>query len=550
MAKSRTSYDAVIVGAGAGGGACAWALVRKGLSVLVLDAGPSFDPTRDYLANKSNWEEGFPEKAGSRGRYSVAELQSLEAKWRHIRSWNHVGGPLNPSDRRISLGYQHVRGVGGSTLHFTGEAHRINPRAMKLKSQFGVAADWPVSYDELEPFYTQAERIVGVAGPSNDRLRPRSSPYPYAPHPLSYASRYLLQGFKNKGLYLTENSLAVLPSARPGRAACNYCGCCLKGCPRQDKGSVDVTYLREAVATGKCQIQPMSVVTRVVANGDAIGGVYCRDSNGERLIEAAIVILACGAIETPRLLLNSADSKSPDGLANESGLVGKNFMETLTWTSNAISEKHLGSHRGLPVDSICWDFNNPDSIPNVIGGCRVAPSVAESDLIGPVNYARRVASGWGLKHKNQMRDLFGNVLSLSGICESLPNPRSYVDLDPILKDVNGLPIARIHSYVDEMAARRIEFMAKICRDIFAGIGEKNIFEEFGSYDIFSSTHVFGTCRMGRLANDSVVNEWCRSHRWKNLYIVDASVFPSSGGGESPSLTIQALALRAMQSING
>jgi choline dehydrogenase-like flavoprotein len=147
-----------------------------------------------------------------------------------------------------------------------------------------------------------------------------------------------------------------------------------------------------------------------------------------------------------------------------------------------------------------------------------------------------------------MRQKFGRALSLSGICESLPHPRSYIDLDPTVRDPSGQVVARIHSHVDDMATKRIEFMARICREILAESGAKEIFEEFSSYDIFSSSHVFGTCRMGKDAQASVVDAWCRSHRWKNLYIVDASVFPSSGGGESPGLTIQALALRAMGNI--
>jgi choline dehydrogenase-like flavoprotein len=308
-----------------------------------------------------------------------------------------------------------------------------------------------------------------------------------------------------------------------------------------------VTYLREAVATGLCDIRSECIATRIeTAKDDRVRGVHYTDKQGTHFVEAPILILAGGAIETPRLLLASSDSRSPQGLANESGHVGRNFMETLLWISNALHPDPLGSHRGLPVDSICWDYNAPDAIPGVIGGCRIGPSMSESDLLGPVNYARRVVKGWGQAHKAAMRKNFGHVLSLAGICESLPHKNSYVDLDPQIKDASGVPVARIHSFVDDMATKRIEFMAGICRDVLAASGTTNIFEEFGSYDIFGSSHVFGTCRMGKDEKDSVVDANCRSHRWKNLYVVDASVFPSSGGGESPGLTIQALALRAVE----
>lgn len=547
MAKAK--YDAVIIGAGAGGGASAWALTRKGLRVLVLEAGPRFEAAIDYRASSPEWEQGFPVKPGSQGRYTFGRMQPLEERWSRLRSWNHISGRLNPGSERIPFGYHHVRGVGGSSLHFTGEAHRLNPKSMRMKSQFGVAADWPLSYSALEPYYFEAEEFVGVAGPAGDASRPRAAPFPYPAHPPGYCSTILKRGFESKGLHLIENALAVLPQARTGRSACNYCGCCLKGCPRADKGSIDVTYLRAAEASGLCKVLPGRFATRIETDReDRVRGVHYRDRSGVHFVESPVLILACGAIETPRLLLASTDQRSPNGLTNESGQVGKNFMETLLWTSNALYPEQIGSHRGLPVDTICWDFNAPDAIPGVIGGCRFSSSVAESDLIGPVNYARRVVKGWGHAHKASMRNVFGRALSLTGIGESLPHTRSYVDLDPEARDANGVPLARIHSHVDEMAVKRITFMAKMCRELLAAAGANEIFEEFSSYDIFSSTHVFGTCRMGRSAEDSVVDAYCRSHRWKNLYIVDGSIFPSSGGGESPGLTIQALALRAMEQI--
>jgi choline dehydrogenase-like flavoprotein len=224
--------------------------------------------------------------------------------------------------------------------------------------------------------------------------------------------------------------------------------------------------------------------------------------------------------------------------------VGKHFMETLFWASSGLHPGPLGSHRCLPSDSICWDYNAPDAVPEVIGGCRFSSNVAEADLLGPINYAARVIGGWGKSHKRAMREVFGNVLSVGAIGESLPNAGSYVDLDPEERDANGLPLARIHSFLPELELRRLDFMARKSREILKASGVGQVVEEYGSYDTFSATHVFGTCRMGRDPGESVVDPYCRSHRWGNLFIVDASVFPSSGGGEAPSLTIEALAIRS------
>ena len=196
------------------------------------------------------------------------------------------------------------------------------------------------------------------------------------------------------------------------------------------------------------------------------------------------------------------------------------------------------------MDWVAWDYNRPDAIPGVIGGCRFGPAMAESDLVGPIAYANRVVDGWGTSHKQDMRDAFGRVLSIAALGESLPHENSYVTLSD-RTDHHGLPVAQIHSYLDQQALKRLRFMTETCREIVLESGADDIFEEFSSVDAFSSTHVFGTCRMGTNEQNSVVDQNCRSHRWSNLYITDASVFPSSGGGESPGLTIQALAIRAV-----
>jgi choline dehydrogenase-like flavoprotein len=532
-------HDVVIVGAGAGGGSVALGLARAGARVLLLEAGPRFEPARDFRLDLPTWElQRFPNKAGSRGTYSYAPLQMLDPQQTQLRSYNAITGRMVPGDQRHVYGYHHVRGVGGSTLHFTGEAHRLNPRAMRLRSEHGVGADWPLDYAELEPWYTQAERVAGIAGPAQTAQRPRREPCPLPAHDLSYASRKLANGAASLGWGWEPNTLAALSSPYDGRPSCNYCLQCTRGCPRGDKGSADVTFLRAAEATGRCTIQAGVQVTQLIAGErDRVSGLVYRDGQREQRLAAPVIVLCAGSVETPRLLLAS------DNLANESGQVGRNFLETLSWNCVGLHPEALGSHRGLPSDSICWDFNAPDAIPGVVGGMRMSPAVGEADLAGAFNYATRVVGGWGLRHKQAMRAQFGHALGVGAIGECLPDPGSYIDLDPDKTDDNGMPVARIHSHLGDMAIRRIAFMAARCRELLNASGVETLVEEYGSYDLFSATHVFGTCRMGADSAQSVVNADCRSHRWRNLYIVDGSVFPSSGGGESPSLTIEALGLR-------
>ena len=542
--------DVIIIGSGAGGGASAWALAQQGIKVLLLEAGPVYDPYQDYKLSQDDWElRMFPDKQQHKLKYSFSALQPLEEKYQSLRSWNHIHGLFNTSTIRKAYKYHHVQGVGGSTLHFTGEAHRLHPQAFKMQSQYGAAADWPLSFAELQSYYEQAEKLIGVSGDSEDNSRPRSSDFPLQAHKPGYASRKIVSSSEKTGLKWVANSLAVLSSPYDNRPSCNYCNNCNRGCPRKDKGSVDVTFINKALQSGYCQLQSNSTVQRIISGkNDRVQGVEYIDAQGEiHLATADIIIVACGAVETSRLLLLSAADNN-QGLANESGLVGKNFMETLAWVSSGIHPENIGSHRGLPSDIISWTYNAPDSIPGVIGGCRFSTTAAESNLIGPVNYAKRVVKGWGLQHKQAMRDSFGHVLSIGAIGESLPDSRSFISLDNDKTDRFNRPIAKINSYLAESEVKRLLFMADKCREILTASGVENIFEEYGTYDYFSSTHVFGTARMGSDPQTSVVNSYGQSHRWKNLFIVDASIFPSSGGGESPSLTIEALAIRTAKYI--
>jgi choline dehydrogenase-like flavoprotein len=537
-------HDAVVVGSGAGGAAAVWALTKGGAKVLLLEAGPAYNPATDYRLDRPDWERSqFPAKVPTRGRQSYATMQLLEDRWSELRSWNKQRGPMVTSERRSVLGYQHVVGLGGSTLHFTGEMHRFHPASMRMRTRFGVAADWPFTYDEIEPLYLELEQLIGIAGPEREPSRPRSAPYPLPPHALSYASRKLQAGFRKLGMSYVPNARAALSRPYDDRPDCNYCGGCQRGCPRLDKGSADLTYLRHAERTGRLTIETEAQALAVEAGeDDRVTGVVYRDRRGAtRRTQTRAVVLACGAVETPRLLLASR-------VGNESGVVGRNLMETVAWSTTGLHPEPLGSHRGLPSDGVSWDHNAPDARAGMIGGCRYSHGTHETDLIGPIAHARRVVGGFGRAHKQRMRQTFGRVLAVGAIGESLPNGGTFVDLDPDRRDNNGVPLARIHARVDDETARRLSAMAKTCRAVLDAAGVVEIIEAYGSYDAFSATHVFGTCRMGTDSKANVVDAHGRSHRWRNLFIADASVFPSSGGGESPALTIGVVGVRAARNL--
>jgi len=536
--SQKNKYDCIVIGSGAGGASFAWRLSSKGMSVLVIEAGPRFDPYTDYPLDRDDWEtKTFPYGKGL--KYSFGDRQTLNQKYKHLKSWNVASQILNDSDKRRYLTYQHVNGVGGTTLHFQGEAHRLNPVAFRMKTLFGVAEDWPIGYKDLEPYYGEVEKIVGVAGPKEIPDRQRSEPYPLPPHKLSFKSQVIEKGCKKLGLELFPNSVAILSEPYRNTPPCNYCNGCVWGCPRKDKGNVDVTFIPLAEKSGKCEVLTNAFVRRIEVEKKGgvkrAKGVYYFDRNGkEHFVEGDFIAVACGAVETPRLLLNSG--------INENGLVGKNFMETVFYQAVAFHPNRLDSYRGIPIDSVIWKWNQPDPKLGFKGGLRLFPSAGSA--MGPVRYAQRYFDGWGEAFVKNVEKWFGHAIAMSGIGEFLPNKDTFVTVNEKEKDEFGVPIAKIQSFLGESELKILDFMSKTSKEILKESGAEEIVEEYSTYDFFSASHVFGTCRMGKDPAKSVVGHDLRSYEVKNLLVTDASVFPSSGGGDAPSLTIEALSLRA------
>lgn len=536
--KQGNKYDCIVIGSGPGGAPFAWKLAKSGLSVAILEAGTRYDPYKDYPLDKDDWEiVGFPIR--DRMQDSFGEKQPLDKKYDNLKSWNKASGGLNLTRFRQYYEYSHVIGVGGSTLHFQGESQRLNPSAFRMKTLFGVGEDWPIDYNDLEPYYSEVEKILGVAGPNDIPYRPRKDPYPLPPHKLSFASQIIEKSCKKLGFKLTPNSVAILSKPYRQAPSCNYCNGCAWGCPRKDKGSVDVTFIPLIEKTGKCDILTNAFASRIEIENKgglkkAKGVSYFDKEGNEQFIQADYIAVACGAVETPRLLLNSG--------INQNGEVGKNFMETLYYLAAALYPTRLDSYRGIPIDSVIWDWNEPDPKRGFPGGLRLFPTVGSA--VGPVDYATRYVSGWGDDFVKEVQKWFGHAFTVGGFGEFFPNKDTFVKLSENVKDRYGVPVAEIQSFLGEPELKTLEFISKTSKEILKDSGAGEVVEQFSTYDFFSATHVFGTARMGNDPEKSVVGPDLRSHEVQNLLITDASVFPTSGGGEGPSLTIESLSLRA------
>ncbi len=355
-------------------------------------------------------------------------------------------------------------------------------------------------------------------------------------------------GFDKLGLHLWPNSLAITSRPFEGRPACNYCNGCYLGCMTRAKASVDVTVIPKAEATGNVEIRPKSVARKIALNhkGKVDSVIYFDAQNLERRQKAKIVVVSAGALESARLLLNSRSSIFPDGLANNSGLVGRYFMGSINYSATVLFSEQIRSYKGLQIDSRAWDYNVPRKENPFVGG--VVFGVSAFGLLGPLSYAKWIVPGWGKIHKDLMRTYFGHAVNAFAIGEQLPREDNRITIDPEVKDFYGIPVARVSSQLSHNDLEMLSFMAKKCKEIIEAGGAEKIIGEDSSYDVNMISHLSGTCRMGTDPNTSVLNAYCQSHDIRNLFVIDSSCFVTEGGGDSPSLTIQAIALRASEYI--
>ena len=512
--------DVLIIGAGASGAAVAWSLADTKMRILCLEQGDWVKPA-DYPTNGRDWEAR---------RYTDFDISPN----RRARDLDY---PINDDNSVMKIA--NFNGVGGGTILWTAHFPRMHPSDFRVKSLDGVAEDWPISYWDLEPYFDLNDRMVGVSGLAGDPgVPPRNPPMP--PIPLGRTGTRYGQAMNRLGWHWWPSDVALATRDYEGRAKCINLGHCTPGCAHGAKASADITYWPLALRAG-VELRTRCRVREITTNeqGMASGVVYYDPEGREVFQPAEVVILASNGIGTPRLLLNSASSRFPNGLANSSGLVGRNLMLHPWPQVRGYVEDELDGDRGPMTCMWSKQFYETDPDRDFVRGY----TMQFMRVTGVVNEAIQSSSvgqlPWGRDHHRIYRSLVNHRLQIGLACEDLPEEHNRVTIDPVLKDSSGIPAPKIDYTISENCARMMEHGIAKATEILEAAGAKNIYTSRTLLNY--PGHLLGTCRMGDDPERSVVNAWGRCHDVKNLFIVDGSIWVTSGG-VNPTSTIQALAL--------
>lgn len=518
---AEDAVDVLIIGAGASGAAIAWSLADTRMKIVCLEQGDWMNPL-EYPSTGRDWEaRPFDDFSISPNRRKLA-----------------ADYPINEDDSPIKVA--NFNGVGGGTILYAGHFPRFHPSDFRVKTLDGVADDWPLDYDTLAPFYAENDRMMGVSGLEGDPAYPDGKKSMMPPLPLGKSGETLARGFNAHGWHWWPSDSAIASTPYDGRDKCINLGACTMGCAQGAKASTDITYWPHAVRNG-VEVRTRCRVREITINDEGMAsGVVYFDADGNEHAQAAhIVVLAANGVGTPRLLLNSTSALFPEGLANGSGLVGKNLMFHPYASIQGVFDEELDGYRG-PGNCI-WsqEFYETDPKRDFVRGytfeCTRGRGPVSTALIG----LGRGKIPWGAEHHREFRRTFNRTTGMVAICEDLPEESNTVTLDPELKDSDGIPAPKLSYTLSENSKKMLDHAMARGSEVLRAAGATDVFT--GAPIMGGGWHLMGTARMGTDPACSVVNEWGRAHDVRNLFIVDGSIFITSAG-VNPTRTIQALAL--------
>ncbi len=515
MATFDLNDDTVvcIVGSGAGGGTLGNELAQKGIKVVILEAGPR-NEIQDFINNE--WES-FAQLAWS-------DMRTTSGSWRVARDFPNLPAWI-------------VKSVGGSTVHWAGASLRFEEHEFATRTAYGNIPganllDWPITLADMAPYYAKAEDKMGVT---------RTNDIPGLPGNNNF--KVMQAGAAKIGYQqVSTGRMAINSQPRDGRGSCQQIGFCFQGCKSGAKWSTLYTEIPKGEATGNLEVRPGSMVAKIEHDDSGkVTGVLYFDGDGKlQRQKARVVAVAGNSIESPRLLLNSASAKYPDGLANSSGQVGRNYMRHMTGNVYGIFDRPVHMYRGTTMAGIIRDEARHDPSRGFVGGYEM-----ETVSLGvPFMAAFADPGAWGRSFTSVMDD-YSHMAGMWLIGEDMARETNRITLDPNIKDAHGLPVASVHfdDHDNDVAMRNHAIQQGSA--VYEAVGATRIIPT----PPYPSTHNMGTNRMSARAQDGVVNKFGQTHDIKNLFVSDGSQF-TSGAACNPTLTIVALAIRQADNMAG